>query len=67
MTKKDVKRIKEIFAARQERLINAIGHLAMDLKYECIDKEYYDREMEEFDSIIYFLNAVKSEILEGVE
>ena len=63
MNKKDNKRIEEIFSERINSLVNCAGSLAIEKLYED-DKEFYDREIQEIDTLINILHNLEKEILE---
>lgn len=63
MTKKDKTRIEEIFSERISSLVNCAGSLAIEKLYED-DKEFYDREIQEIDTLINILHNLENQILD---
>jgi hypothetical protein len=64
MNKKDVKRIEEIFQRRHSNLIECLGYLALDLKHDVIDQDYYDKETDEVTALMNVMHYLEKEILE---
>ncbi len=62
MTKKEQKRIEEIFNNRFKTLTECAGELALE-KLHVNDKEFYDKEIQEIDNLMNIMFYLKQEIL----